>query len=65
MTDQSDDWTTGHVTLFLGIQFVIRGSINRDANIYIQCPDSHFFISALTLSPLLSANLCQILYLDV
>ena len=63
MTRQLDDWMTSHVTLFFGIQFVIRCSINRDTyrHLYIQCSDSHFFISALALSPLLGANLCHIM----
>ena len=63
MTGQLDDWMTGHVTLFFGIHFVIQGSINWDAYrcLYIQCSDSHFFISALALSPSLGANLCHIL----
>ena len=70
MTGQLDDWRTDHVTLFFGIQFAIQCSVNRDAyrdgfRYMIQCSNSHFFISALTLSPLLGANLCHILDLHM
>ena len=30
MTGQLDNWMTGYVTSFIGIQFVIQDSINRD-----------------------------------
>ena len=65
MTRWLDDWMTGHVTSFFGIQFLIQCSINRDAyrHLYIQCSDSHFFISTVALSPTFGANLCHILHL--
>ena len=63
---------TGHVTLFFSIQFVFQCTVNRDAyrclyvlRYMIQYSDSHFFISALALSPLLGANLCHILDLHM
>ena len=61
-----DDWTvrywmTGHVTLFFDTQLAIRCSINRDAYRFgfrymIQYSNSHFFISALALSPTLGTK---------
>ena len=66
MTRQSDDQMTGHMTLFFSTQF--QCSINRDAymSLYmIQCSYSHFFISALALSPSLGAKLCCILALSL
>ena len=61
MTRWLDDWMTGHVTSFFGIQSAIQGSINRDAYRYgfrymIPCSVSHFSISALALSPLFGAK---------
>ena len=56
---------TGLVTLFFGIQFDAP-STGMLTDVYmssyiIQCSYSHFFIFALVLSPLFSANLCHIL----
>ena len=69
MTGWSDDWMTGHVTLFLGIQFDAL-SIRMLTDIYmssymIQCSHSHFFISALAFSLTLGAKLCCILDLSM
>ena len=65
MTRWLDDWMTGHVTSFFGIQFDAP-SIGMLKDVYvssymIMCSYSHFFISALALSPTLGANLCHIL----
>ena len=54
MTRWSDDWMTGHVTSFFGIQFDAQ-SIGMLTDVYmssymIQCSYSHFFISAFSLS---------------
>ena len=69
MTGWSDDWTTGHVTSFFGIQFDAP-SIGMLTDVYmstyvIQCSYSHFFISALASSPTLGAKLCYILDLSM
>ena len=60
-TGWSDNWMTGHVTLFFSIQFD-PSSIEMLTDVYvslymIQCSYSHFFISALALSPTL--GLCD------
>ena len=68
-TGWSDDQMTGHMTLFFGIQFDAP-SIGILTDVYvssyiIQCSYSHFFISALALSPLFGAKLCHILDLSM
>ena len=69
MTRQSDDWMTGHVTSFFGIQFdapsVGMLTDGYMSSYMIQCSYSHFFISALALSPTLGAKLCHILDLSM
>ena len=69
MTRQSDDWMTGHMTLFFSIQFDApsRGmSTGAYMSLYmIQCSYSHFFISALASSPSLDVKLCCILDLSM
>ena len=60
MTRWLDRWMTGHLTFFFGIQFDTP-SIGMLTDVYmssymIQCSYSHFFISALALSPSLGAK---------
>ena len=66
MTRQLDNWITGHMTSFFGIQFDAP-SIGMLIDAYmsssymIQCSYNHFSISALASSPTLGTKLCCIL----
>ena len=65
MTGQSDNWTTGHVTLFFSTQFDAP-SIGMLIDVYmssymIQCSYRYFSMPASAWSPLLGAKLCCIL----